>query len=319
MLKNRNLVGSWRILYAIAVKFAVGFLFPCSFVVLACASVTADEKESRIAETMLWYQRDSGGWPKNYDADRGWTRTPRPRSLPRSIATMQPLIMGRRTREVRFLSQTYARTGDDRFKTAALRGTRFMLDARYPNGGWPQRYPEPEGYAKHITFNDGAMIGVMTVLRDIAAAKSPYKFVDEETRTRTAEAVEKGIECILKCQIVVDGAKTVWCAQHDEETLAPAKARSYELPSLRGGESVRVVQFLMQIGNPDRQIVEAVEAAIAWYKDAALHGIRLERKEAPGTLEGFDRFVPMQVEKSSKGWKLTVPMEKNMTRVIRIR
>ena len=29
--------------------------------------------------------------------------------------------------------------------------------------------------------------------------------------------------------------------------------------------------------------------------------------------------TPMQVEKSSKGWKLTLPMEKNMTRVIRIR
>ena len=101
----------------------------------------------------------------------------------------------------------------------------------------------------------------------------------------------KGIECILKCQIVVDGTKTVWCAQHDGETLAPAKARSYELPSLSGGESVRIVQFLMQIENPDRRIVEAVEAAIAWYEDAALHGIRLVRKEAPSAPEGFDRFV----------------------------
>ncbi len=269
----------------------VAFLITCIFAYLVGAPATAGENESRILETMLLYQRDSGGWPKNYAADARLNDAAKAKIRAEKHRTDTTFDNGATHRQVRALSQAYARTGDDRFKAAALRGIRFMLDAQYSHGGWPQRYPEPEGYAKHITFNDGAMIGVMTVLRDIAEAKAPYEFVDEEIRTRAAAAVEKGIECIIGCQIVVDGTKTVWCAQHDEETLAPAKARSYELPSLSGGESVRVVQFLMQIENPDRQIVEAVEAANAWYKDAALHGIRLVRKEAPGTPEGFDRFV----------------------------
>ena len=50
-------------------RTAVAFLITCSFAFLAGTAATADEDESRIAETMLLYQRDSGGWPKNYDAD----------------------------------------------------------------------------------------------------------------------------------------------------------------------------------------------------------------------------------------------------------
>jgi PelA/Pel-15E family pectate lyase len=240
---------------------------------------------------MLLYQRDSGGWPKNYEADARLDGDDKAKVLAEKHREDATFDNGATHREVRALSRAYARTDDDRFKRAALRGIEFMLDAQYPNGGWPQRYPEPEGYAKHITLNDGAMVGVMTVLRDIAAGKSPYEFLDEETRKRAAEAVDEGIECILKCQIVVDGAKTAWCAQHDSETLAPAKARSYELPSISGGESVHVVEFLMQVENPDRRIVEAIEAAIAWYEDAALHGIRLVRKEDPGAAGRIDRFV----------------------------
>ena len=94
------------------------------------------------------------------------------------------------------------------------------------------------------------MIGVMKLLRDVAAAKPAYAFVDEARRARAAKAVEKGIECILKTQVVVNGQRTVWCAQHDEVTFAPAPARTFELVSLSGGESVDIVRFLMSIKDP---------------------------------------------------------------------
>jgi PelA/Pel-15E family pectate lyase len=110
----------------------------------------------------------------------------------------------------------------------------------------------------------------MKLLRDVAAAKPQYAFVDEARRANAANAVEKGIECILKTQIVVNGRRTVWCAQHDEITLAPAPARKYEVVSLSGGESVDVVRFLMSIKNPSAAVVEAIEAAVAWFKEAQL-------------------------------------------------
>ena len=273
------------------IRSAVVFLITCGFAFLAVAPCRRTRMKIGSRTPCCCISAIPAGGRRTTMRMRVWTMMPRPRCWPRGIATTQPLTMGRRIEKCALLSQAYVRTGDDRFKAAALRGIRFMLEAQSAHGGWPQRYPEPKGYAKHITFNDGAMIGVMTVLRDIAAAKAPYEFVDDETRMRSAAAVDKGIECILKCQIVVDGTKTVWCAQHDEKTLAPARARSYELPSLSGGESVRIVRFLMQIEDPDREIVEAVEAAIAWYEESKLHGIRLVRKEDPTTPGRFDKVV----------------------------
>jgi len=155
-----------------------------------------------------------------------------------------------------------------------LKGVDYLLQAQYPNGGWPQFYPDLSGYYKHITYNDDAMIGVMTLLRDVADAKPVYAFVDRDRRGRAASAVEKGIECILKTQVVVNGKRTVWCAQHDEVTLAPAAARTYELVSLSGSESVGIVRFLMSIKNPSPAVIEAIESAIAWFEQSQLKGIR---------------------------------------------
>jgi PelA/Pel-15E family pectate lyase len=266
-------------------------LVVCGFVLLAGLPVTGEEDAIRVAETMLLYQRDCGGWPKNYDTDAVLDDDAKAKIVAQKHRTDATLDNGATHREVRALSEAYARTGDQRFQTAALRGIEFMLDAQYANGGWPQRYPQPSGYAKHITFNDSAMIGVMTVLRDVALGEVPYEFVNNEIREQAREAVEKGIDCILRCQIVVDGTKTAWCAQHDEETLAPAKARSYELPSLSGAESVKIVQFLMDIDEPSPQVVDAIESAVAWFDKAKVVGQRLKTVPAPGTRSGRDRVV----------------------------
>ena len=90
--------------------------------------------------------------------------------------------------------------------------------------------------------------------------------ISEEMRLRAKEAFDKGIECILRTQIIVDGQPTVWCAQHDEFTLAPANARSYELASFSGTESVGITMLLMDIENPSKKIIGAVNGAIAWFE-----------------------------------------------------
>ena len=42
---------------------------------------------------------------------------------------------------------------------------------------------------------------------------------------RYSEAFDRGVDCILKCQIKTDGKLTAWCAQHDEIDLSPRPAR----------------------------------------------------------------------------------------------
>ncbi|MCD6288493.1 MAG: hypothetical protein J7M12_05205, partial [Candidatus Hydrogenedentes bacterium] len=77
------------------------------------------------------------------------------------------------------------------------------------------------------------------------------------------------------CQIVVDGKLTAWCAQHDEVTLEPRKARSYELPSISGNESVDIVLLLMKYGDvSDPRIVKSINSACEWFEKVKLLGIR---------------------------------------------
>ena len=66
-----------------------------------------------------------------------------------------------------------------RHEKAFLAGLDYLLQAQYANGGWPQYYPRLTGYYKHITFNDDAMIGVMSLLREMARKQPAYVFVDE--------------------------------------------------------------------------------------------------------------------------------------------
>ena len=251
----------------------------------------ASSQAIRIADNVLLYQRNTGGWKKGIDMARVLSETDKTKLRNTKSRKDSTLDNGATHTQMRYLARAYDATGLERFGQAFLKATDYLLEAQYPNGGWPQTYPQLRGYSKFITFNDGAMIGAMSVLRDIASKKSQYAFVGEDRRRRAEKAVQKGIECILNCQIVADGKKTAWCAQHDEKTFAPRKARSYELPSISGAESVGIVRFLMSTDNPDPEIIEAVQSAIAWFDKVKLTGIRQIDKPDESLEGGYDKVI----------------------------
>ena len=80
-----------------------------------------------------------------------------------------------------------------------------------------------------------------------------------EQRVGDVAAFERGVQCILKCQIVVGGKRTAWCAQHDENDYRPRAGRTFELASLSGAESVGVVRLLMSLDDPSPDVIKAVE------------------------------------------------------------
>jgi PelA/Pel-15E family pectate lyase len=244
--------------------------FLCFFV----AKAQEGPEALRVADNMVLYQRDSGGWPKNIDMAKPLAGNDRAKLVAQKKKTDSTIDNGATYTQLSFLARVYTAQRQERHRESFLKGLDYLLKAQYANGGWPQFYPDLSGYHKHITFNDNAMIGVMKLLRDVAAAKPSYTFVDEARRASAAKAVEKGIECILKTQVVVNGKRTVWCAQHDEVTLGPAPARKFEPVSLSGGESAGIVRFLMSIKNPSPGIVEAIESAIAWFEKSQLKGIK---------------------------------------------
>jgi PelA/Pel-15E family pectate lyase len=135
------------------------------------------------------------------------------------------------------------------------------------------------------------MARVLTMLRDVVEGQRPWGFVDADRRARARAATARGLEIVLDTQIRVNGQLTLWCAQHDATTLAPARARTYELPSFSGSESVKIVRYLMSLPDPSPRIIEAVDAAVAWLRAHALRGIRVERRSDPSTPRGYDVVV----------------------------
>jgi PelA/Pel-15E family pectate lyase len=241
----------------------------------------AGDEAVRIADNVLLYQHDEGGWSKNIDMARVLTERERAELSKLKSETGSNIDNGATYTQLNYLARVYTARKQERHREAFLRGFDYLLKAQYDNGGWPQYYPLRKGYYSHVTFNDGAMVNVLRLLRDVVRKRSAYRFVDEDRRLRAEKAVAKGVELILKTQVVIAGKRTIWGAQHDEVTLAPAPARKFEPVSLSAGESVGVVRFLMGIENPDSRIVEAVESAIAWFRMSGVSGLRwVERRDA---------------------------------------
>jgi len=255
------------------------------------AAFYGSDEARRIAATVLLMQRNTGGWPKNRDMTRTLTDADRARLRKDKGRADSILDNGATHTHVRFLARVTNATKDAKYRDACLKGVDFILRAQYANGGWPQAFPNPRGYSAHITFNDGAMIGAISVMRDIAQRKADFAFVDAARRAKAAAAAKRGLECILKCQIIVRGRPTAWCAQHDAKTLAPRPARIYEKVSISGGESVGVVRYLMSIDTPSPRVIAAVEGAVAWFRRAKITGIRQVTRKAPSLPRGIDKVI----------------------------
>jgi PelA/Pel-15E family pectate lyase len=259
----------------------------------------ASAEARALASNVLYYQNDDHGWPKNIDMTT--------RATPKAGSTIDNRAT---TTQIEFLARVYGATSCRQLGDAATRGIEFLLAAQYDNGGWPQVYPKPSDYHKHITFNDDAMIHVLQVLRAIASGSAPYGFADAGLKETAAKAVSDGIDCILGCQILMAGGQRGWCAQHDEITLQPAQARTYELPSVSGSEGAQIVRFLMTIDPPTPEIRAAIEGAVAWFEAVKIEGIRVEATVDPSQASGEDRVV-VQDPKAPPLWARFYELDTN--------
>ena len=260
---------------------------------MAPADWFATAEARQTADTILVYQFPSGGWAKNH---RWNDPNPDDNELHERAGLKQAMLTtgigstidnDATTSEILFLAKTYNATGEEKYRQAAIKGVRYLLNAQYKNGGWPQFWPSRgsgydnvKPYADHITFNDDAMVNTMCVLWSIARNEAPYdclKLSDQEM-SQCQQAFDKGVECILNCQMTINGELTVWCQQHDEVTLAPAHARAYELPSYCSAESASIVKLLMELPNPDERVRKAVDAAMRWFEKTKITGYRYKRE-----------------------------------------
>ncbi|MEN3109806.1 pectate lyase [Uliginosibacterium paludis] len=218
------------------------------------------------------------------------------------------------TSELFFLADVYKRSGDTKYRDAARRTLDFLLLMQYPSGGFPQVYPARAGtsYSNYVTFNDDAMARVMLVLDQVAKKSAPVDTQDlftAEQYSKLSAAIAKGIDFILKSQIVQSGVKTVWCAQHDPVTYEAKEARSYEWPSKSGKESVGIVGFLMsQPQTPE--VKAAVQAALAWFRSSAVQVADTAYVNRPsGNTD--DTWNPIQAKTGSVMWYRFYDLDKD--------
>jgi len=237
---------------------------------------------TKIADNILLYQRTNGGWPKNYDMQAILLPEQVDSLLRTKNQTHTTFDNSTTYTHIEYLAKAYSLTHIEKYKDACIKGISFVLDAQYANGGWPQYFPIEQGnYSRRITFNDGAYIGIMEMLKKIVDRDQNFTFIGNNLRENVKLAYEKGLECILKMQIVDNGQLTVWCQQHDEITLQPAWARAFEPSSICNGESAGIVRFLMSIKKPDQKIINSIQAAVKWFQDSKILNIRVETVKAP--------------------------------------
>ena len=239
----------------------------------------------RIGDQILLYQRVTGGWPKNIDMSRLLSDEERAQVLAdKEREDDSTTDNNATTMQMDFLARLYQATGDQRYSEAFRHAVDYLLSGQYESGGWPQFWPVMRDYQIHITYNDNAMVNTMILLREIAQQQPPYggQLTDEQTRQRAMQAFDRGVECILKTQIVYKGELTIWCQQHDRETFLPAPARAYELPSFCSQESAAITSLLMSLPNPDERVKRAVHGAMAWFDKYKILGLRIKRTGMKG-------------------------------------
>lgn len=256
------------------------------------------DEAARIGNQLVMYQKDNGGWEKNTDMTRMLTQAERDKLIATKSDISETTIDNRTTyTQLQYLAKLITGSlqkssppgGHQSHLDAFFKGFDYLLSSQYQNGGFPQFFPLKKGYYTHITYNDDAMVGVLDFLKDVVMRKPEYKFVDEARVNKAIDSLTRGVDVILKTQVVVNGQKTVWCAQHDEFTLAAAPARNFEPISLSGSESVGIVRHLMQIENPSKAVIQAIESAIKWFEKSKITGIKVvEGANAEGK---FDRIV----------------------------
>jgi PelA/Pel-15E family pectate lyase len=240
-----------------------------------------------LAANLISWQLPCGGWSKavSYAAPRppgsAWTSQSEPHHYAGTLDNRST------TEQLLFLAHRFTASPDEKIKASLERGLDYLLEAQFPNGGWPQNYPLEGSYHDSLTLNDEAMLHAIEVLMAASTGNEPWTWLDPERKKQAAAASARGIQALLKLQVFVDGKPTVWAAQYDPLTMQPVSARGYELAALSGSESVSVLRLLFKARPVTPEITAAIDTAMAWF---AAHHLA----DHP---DGWSRFYDLTTQK----------------------
>ncbi|HEY0899449.1 MAG: pectate lyase [Daejeonella sp.] len=254
-------------------------------VFLDAYKVTKDEyyykAAEKVAGALIFGQQDSGGWNYMIDfagdaSNRNWYNTIGKNAWGfeehnhyYGNATFDDEVT---SQAARFLLRMYLEKLDVSFKPSLDKAINFIIQAQYPLGGWPQRYPlkhdyphgDYEDYTSFYTYNDDVILGNLNFLIDCYVTLGEKRFLDP---------IQRAMNFFIISQ--QGNPQAGWGQQYDMD-LKPAHARSYEPPALLPGQTFRnsmsLISFYEYTG--DRKFIARIPDAIKW-----LESIQLPKSE----------------------------------------
>ncbi|MGA8205516.1 MAG: pectate lyase [Woeseiaceae bacterium] len=142
-----------------------------------------------------------------------------------------------------FLLRFYDLTHEAAYREPVLKSLDFVLEAQYPNGAWPQRFPLRDDYAHDgfpdytafYTLNDGAtQANIELLLKAWETLGDPRYF--------------EGARLAADALIAMQGpeGQAAWSEQHGPD-MRPIAARTHEPPGYVVRESIGVMSVLERI------------------------------------------------------------------------
>ncbi len=183
------------------------------------------------------------------------------------------------TAPTELLMELYMETGDPRWRAPLLKALDFILEAQYPNGAWPQRYPvkreflhggHPD-YTGHYTFNDGVIPNNILLLVEAWEELGDERFI---------EAARRGMDFYIASQMA--NPQGGWADQYDHD-MKPAWGRMFEPPAVGSGVTIRCIRELETFYTitGDRRYLRPIPDAIAWLERSKINDDRSKTYHHP--------------------------------------
>jgi PelA/Pel-15E family pectate lyase len=243
------------------------------------------KQAAKVASTVISAQKDVGGWHFMHDfageeSLRKWYDTIGKNGwrLEEFIhywenATFDDSVT---TEAASLLLRMYLEKKEDVYLAPLVKSIKFILDAQYDNGGWPQRHPEIEpfsykdkpDYTRYITLNDNVAQENIQFLVSCYQTLSDAD-VGSDLREDMLASIYKAMDIFLDLQ--GPASQPAFALQYTLD-LDPIGARTYEPDAYTTHTTAAAVSNLLvfyQI-TADEKYLERIDEALDWLDSVQL-------------------------------------------------
>lgn len=210
---------------------------------------------------MISWQAPNGGWSKNTDFYTSKRQVAQHfSSEPSYVSTIDNKATILQIFQLKTAVNTY---GEKRFTEALHHAIDYLIDAQYPNGGFPQVYPLVGGYHDLVTYNDDALSLIFKVFDDLVHKPEDYK-LSAELQAKVTRSFELLINRLERDQIQLADGSGAWGQQHHPLDFSLQPARAYEMASLATMETAKMIDALMDLTTTTPSIDNMIVRACKW-------------------------------------------------------